>query len=675
LHYLRSDQYSTPSLRDSLLAAGVTRLERLLPWFNRSSVHSTNPIGEPVTLDDLSDIYIAHLAAPVDIAPLVSRISKLPDVHYACDDRPERATLFTPNDTYYQDNQQWTLQTIGHPICLSGPIPDTDINAHTAWDLTRGDPSVRVAILDTGLDDTHTDLASAFIDTSFVPNTTGFDDDVVRHGTAVAGIIAATGNNARGIAGIAWGATVGAFKVLDSGGEGPPSHPARAIDYARQKGYPIINASVGFVDPDFDPHPEDAGSRKFLNTMCLNAFKAGHLIVASIGNFSDATKLYPAAFSKRVCAVGAVWLDGVRWQDVRITDNPNHRDGSNYGSWIDLSAPGGQMVITTKAGPNGYYDLSECKSHLGQLGYMAFGQTSGAAAIVSGVAALLKSARPQLLGEDIQQILNRTAKDVFEFPASAGYDTLTGHGIVRAREALDFVSPPRQVFQGLISNLAVLDSSELITRTFLNVPSLPIDGPYLCRRYRLQGEMPIPFAPPEFPDTWARASGTVGVKDTATYDYDEEVNWAEGGVTFDFMARFTTYVYRIPGMSGSGWFPAPASEARIAFTAIGASPTYAGVPERGGTRLVTVQPNPVVGSARCVFELPLRARVQASVHDLAGRTVATLANGFYEAGRHELEWNIGDSERRLASGVYFVRVEAAGVVSTRKVVLLGRSER
>src|SRR5262249_1817507 len=116
--------------------------------------------------------------------------------------------------------------------------------------------------------------------------------------------------------------------------------------------------------------------------------------------------------------------------------------GSNYGTWIDVVAPGGvQLGKTTDTGVVGY----DCN----------FGGTSASAPVVAGVAALLKGAVPSLTGEDIQQVLNRTAQDVNQGGNEAGYDIHTGYGIVRADRALKYVTTPRLVQQKLLHNLTV----------------------------------------------------------------------------------------------------------------------------------------------------------------------------------------------------------------------------
>src|SRR2546428_4434995 len=109
-----------------------------------------------------------------------------------------------------------------------------------------------------------------------------------------------------------------------------------------------------------------------LDDACLTAFEAGMLLVASSGNVptfdgnDQFTGLYPAAFPKRVFAVGAMLPDGQRWRDRNI--NPGYCDGqgngqclaSNYGTWLDVLAPGGRFIVTTKNGPDSYYTLDGC---------------------------------------------------------------------------------------------------------------------------------------------------------------------------------------------------------------------------------------------------------------------------------------------------------------------------
>lgn len=668
-------------LRDSVLAAGIVRLERLFPQFKHTDVSSTNMLGEPVVLDDLSDIYVAHLATGADGHRGIAALSGNPNVLYAEPDSVAYAPLLIPNDPLF--SLQWPLRNVGQTVCGRSGWPGFDIGAEDAWDSLIPVAPTSIAILDTGIDPTHQEFYDLDFNSRLPVGATcmptcaaGAEDDdngngscFWRHGTAVAGIAAATANNAVGVAGMAFQATPWPVKVINSSGSSAPTWVASGIDYARNHGIPIINMSLRVSDS------------QTLRTACLNAFLVGHCLVAAIGNDDDSLPKYPAAYGKRVCTVGAMFMDGSRWRDQNIIGYPLL--ASSYGSWIDLVAPGGRLVVAPSFGSNQYYDLTlysqPCDAHPNDVCYMGFGGTSGAAAVVSGVAALLKSEIPKLTGEDLTEIMKRTARDDVTY---LGFDVFFGSGYVRADAALNYVSfrrgravaHGRVGFQGDAGTLAVRDSVFFSSRTFNNVPGLA-SGNYSCWRYRLRGRAAFNSGftgTPEIP--WVRASGTQGWPDASPFDYSVEVPWGRRFGPLSAAAdSFETFVYRIPGSGGSGWWPTTPDAAVIAFTVVGAS-SLVGVdaPARQLRLAIRSLPNP--GTRRITFELelPAQGRVRATILDVLGRSVARLADGTFQAGAHEFHWDAkGSDGRACAPGVYFCSVDYAGRPATQRFVLLG----
>ena len=354
-------RFSSSDLRDSILAIGVDSLERAIPSFRHEDVNSTNLAGEPVILEDLADLYVAHLSPPADAGEARSRLSRLPGVAYSCLDYRVQG-MFAPNDSLYP--QQWGLHPVAGSICGFPTVSTAHMNADSAWDLTTGSPSVRVAILDTGIDPGHPEIGAR---TEFGPNFTGdgvstnsYDDASIGHGTAVAGIALATGNNGSGVAGVAWNARPVAVKVLDKFVSGWALAMARGIDWTRSQRIPIVNMSLGFSETHISPD-----SIRYLGDICLNAFLSGQMLVAAAGNIKqdllnpqtedDTTfRCYPAAYQQRAFAVGAILPDGTRWRDHTI--QPLYCEGpgfgscysSNFGVWLDVVAPGGRFIATTR---------------------------------------------------------------------------------------------------------------------------------------------------------------------------------------------------------------------------------------------------------------------------------------------------------------------------------------
>jgi len=311
-------------------------------------------------------------------------------------------TLFDPNDQY--ENLQWGLSTI---------------HAQEAWDITLGEHSIVIGVLDTGIDWNHPDLAGNmwtdgsgyhgynFIDNNRIPmddNINSYDENgrwvpntYTYHGTHVAGITGAVINNNIGVAGMAQ-VLLMAVKVMNDSGEGTDATVASGIRWAVDNGADIITMSLG-VD----------GMSLALGSAVAYAANHGVIQVAASGNSGASYVSYPAAYPS-VIAVGAV-------------DQVSRRASfSNFGTELDIMAPGVQIYSTQ-----------------GSSSYQYLSGTSTAAPYVAGVAALMLTVNPSLSAVDIGSMMNSTATDLTTTP---GWDTSTGWGIVNAFSAVEQVSNP-----------------------------------------------------------------------------------------------------------------------------------------------------------------------------------------------------------------------------------------
>jgi subtilisin family serine protease len=324
-----------------------------------------------------------------------------------------------PNDRSFGD--QWGLRNLGH----FGGKQGADISATAAWDVTTAS-NATVAVVDTGVSYKHPDLAGNAWKNPVDPlnglddDGDGFSDDVFGadffsndsdpeddggHGTHVAGIIGAQGNNAVGVTGVSWDVNVMSLKFLDENGEGNTADAANAIDYAVAHGARVINASWG--GPSFS---------QALYGSIRRAGERGTLVVAAAGNEgvnADSSPDYPAAF------------DLPNIVSVAATDRSDRLlDFSNYGAKsVDLAAPGDDITSTvpTVTDPSGY---------------AAFSGTSMAAPFVSGAAALYLSKFPQAGVDQIKAALLQT---VDKLPTLAG-KTVSG-GRLNVARALGAASP------------------------------------------------------------------------------------------------------------------------------------------------------------------------------------------------------------------------------------------
>jgi subtilisin family serine protease len=281
----------------------------------------------------------------------------------------------------------------------------THIHAPDAWDTTTGDASVVVAVVDTGCDAAHVDLAPILTGATFVPGTTTSQDDH-GHGTHVAGIIAGLGNNATNIAGIAWGCWILPVKVLSSGGSAVGASIAQGINYAGQNAR-IINCSIqGSVD--------DLGTR----TAVAGAIARGALVVAAMGNFgwTETKPSYPAAYPG-VLAVGAVDQNHKRsiWSATQ---------SSNQGSWITVAAPGTNILSLRNGG-----------------GTTSMSGTSQACPHVAGIAALLASFQSTITASEIWTAIYQSAVILKDNDSDPVPNPQYGGGLADAKLALDYIRP------------------------------------------------------------------------------------------------------------------------------------------------------------------------------------------------------------------------------------------
>jgi subtilisin family serine protease len=307
-----------------------------------------------------------------------------PDVEYA-EVNPLISICATPNDRLYAD--QWALGKI---------------HAAQAWDTCRGSSEVVVAVLDTGVDYNHPDLrANLWTNTAERDGLRGVDDDDngyvddIRgynfvygnndpiddhgHGTHCAGIIAAVGNNGTDIAGVCWVARIMPVKILTAAGDGSAADAVPAIYYAVANGADIISGSWGGTE-----------TSNALRDAIAYAYDQGVVVVAAAGNAGSDTPFYPAAYPE-VISVAATESNDHCWYL------------SNYGDWVDIAAPGRDIVSLLATLPGQVARAGTSSTRSG---------TSMAAPHVSGACALLLAANPLLRCDELSQILTATADPI-----------------------------------------------------------------------------------------------------------------------------------------------------------------------------------------------------------------------------------------------------------------------
>ncbi|WP_188647844.1 S8 family peptidase [Marinithermofilum abyssi] len=228
-----------------------------------------------------------------------------PHVEYAEPNYIVKAN-WTPNDPAFSSQQY-------------GP---QKVQAPAAWDITRGSSSVRIAIVDTGVQYNHPDLSGKVIKGYDFVNNDWDPMDGNGHGTHCAGIAAAVTNNSTGIAGMAPNASIYAVRVLDNNGSGTLTDVADGITHAADNNSKVISLSLGATT-----------GASYLQNAVNYAWNKGAVVVAAAGNSGTSAPNYPAYYSNAI-AVGS----------TDSSDNKSYF--SNWGTWVDVAAPGSSIYST-----------------------------------------------------------------------------------------------------------------------------------------------------------------------------------------------------------------------------------------------------------------------------------------------------------------------------------------
>jgi subtilisin family serine protease len=424
-----------------------------------SRIHGPSPTeveNDVITASELGldGTVRVRYAGEEDPQAVADRLSASSQVAWAEPNRWRETSATTPNDPRFAS--QWGLSRIGCP---------------DAWDLTTGSAAVVVAVVDTGVDLNHPELAPLIVPgqdfVDFLPGSipkpgwvfegdfTGVDSipqDEVGHGTHVAGTISCLSNNGTGVAGVAWSVRLMPVKVLarirntatnEVSGSGSAAHIAAGIRWAVDNGARVINMSLsGFVDTIVE------------REAVAYAVSRGVVVVAAMGNDNTAVPAFPAAYPD-VIAVGA-------------TDSADSRAGfSNRGPHIDVSAPGVGIMST-------YWDDT----------YASLSGTSMASPHVAGVAALVLSRNGQLTAAQVGNILRSTARPLRDAPGDPVPNDSYGQGLVQAADAVRQAGPVVKTLQVTCqksfvnvcqrSQVAVCNSVPLCIPTRVDCPSIQI---------------------------------------------------------------------------------------------------------------------------------------------------------------------------------------------------------
>lgn len=335
--------------------------------------------------DRIAALDVHVLSLPPQASDRVLRIlSAHPLVEYAEPDGVA-TVLYTPSDPAFAP-YQWGLENTGQTIQGVAGNLDADIDASTAWDVATGS-GVKVAILDTGIDQDHEDLSSKIVlQKNFTTAPTY--DDFYGHGTHVGGIVAALGNSV-GVTGVCPGCVLMNGKVLNDSGSGAYSWIASGITWAADNGAKVINMSLG-----------GSSKSRTLENAVNYAWNKGVVVVAAAGNSNNPSKTYPAAYTKAIA--------------VAATNNLDKKASfSSYGSWVDVAAPGQDIYSTF---PNHAFTIGTLYGR--SQNYDFASGTSMATPMTAAVAGLLWSTP---YGSSVSSVRNRIEATADRIPGTGTY--------------------------------------------------------------------------------------------------------------------------------------------------------------------------------------------------------------------------------------------------------------
>lgn len=367
---------SKKTLRSNL--GEIDEMEEGIHYIPGELIYSTDSIEEAQMIADAYGATLKSCFDGVAVIQLPETVTVSQAVHAAADEKNHLPAVY-PN--YYRYLYTEDAENMQPNSVMNDPYLLTDsayyqwqhyaVGSMYAWELGYTGAGIDVAVIDSGVATSHEDIAAVYNYNALTGTAGAADDNTSGHGTHVAGIIAATGDNDKGGSGIAPDAKIYNLKVFDgndtTGASGSAATVTRAINKATELGVDIINMSLGGVGYTEEEHQS-----------VKDAVNAGIAVFVAAGNDGARGEAYPAAFEESICIAA-------------VDKNLGKASFTNFGSWVDLCAPGVGIYST--------YPIS-LESNIGVSGYYNMNGTSQACPTAAGTAALILSANlPELVGK------------------------------------------------------------------------------------------------------------------------------------------------------------------------------------------------------------------------------------------------------------------------------------
>ncbi|KXK11190.1 MAG: Subtilisin DY [Microgenomates bacterium OLB23] len=397
-----SSELQTPSLlqrirtmfgAESPMQSELNSLKALESKYDLQSVSALETYDQPGAEALFNETYIYKYNTDVNTTDVMRDYENIDGVEYI-----EPNYIYTafkaPNDPNY--NSLWGMKII---------------KAEEAWEISTGAQTVKVGVVDTGIEVNHPDLKANTLKSEGMgpgcPNNT----DTGNHGSHVAGTIGAVGNNTTGVAGVNWAVSMNGYAVLCAGGSGSLASIAAGVNKAVADGNKVINMSLG----------GSSDSTTFHNAI-INAKNSGVTVVVAAGNCWNQPQSQKCPLSNPTQRGSSDYTYPAAYPEVITTAATTSSDQSasfsNRGRANDIAAPGVQIESTWP--PSTYQSISG---------------TSMASPHVAGAAGLLLSVNPNLTPDQVQNALQCTADDL----GAAGWDEVFGHGRLNLKKAIDAV--------------------------------------------------------------------------------------------------------------------------------------------------------------------------------------------------------------------------------------------